>query len=389
MAIGATVISRISGLGILASTRDRIQALGDALAPIATFLFYGLIPVIFIVLSQIAPASLPSITNSYVWFLGSTVLSTSGHVFFTWAPFAQRDRSAPLGVSARYFWPATALVVSLTLALTSKALLVHLMAYATIFHVIRQQIGILVKTCRLDLPAQDIRIHTGVAWVVTLFPILYWHSYASTTALQYFSPNDLFRVFPGEPFSTLKQIVPFVFFAYLISLLRYPLIGLKFPIRIFVMQVGTFIWYYCGIIYYSETSLFWILTAILHGHVYIYYVVRDQNKVHLALNERSPWLHLYYLMPLLLVLTIWEFAKPNLSYVVLSEGLTARVLMAILWTPAILHYTLDALIWRSKQDKMQKAPISDLPVFKKWKLSPAYLARILFKNSDDRSNARS
>ncbi len=310
---------------------------GWIFSPRLDLMFFGLPIVIALGVFHVVPQGF-DVRTLMLWFIVGHLLCDFGHTYATAlpvyagnAPFAKALRWAPIAVFAgAYFWikhsPNTFYVLG---------------AYATLFHVVRQQYGwIVLSRRRGGEPAEgfDDKFDRAMLYNFSVIPILLWHAGYSLVPLRYFSENDMpFRVaeFWIPTLLGVHWAINGLYVARQIQLfaLRTPLNAAKY-----FLLFATWCWFYLGLLYSQAAWQFWLMTTLMHGITYHGHILATAKT-----RKTGSWLSTAVYLGVIV----------GLGYVYYLGGVNKvgspnRVAIeAALWTVALSHILFDSIIWRS------------------------------------------
>eukprot|EP00736_Rhodelphis_marinus_P012609 Rmarinus@m.15562 len=274
--------------------------------------------------------------------------------------------------------PPIILIFSTVVHFYSETLFWSLVAYFAIYHFIAQDYGFvaLYKARVGERDPIDFRLDYWVLWAGALCPVLLWHA-TPTKRFSWFDNGE--EVLLRLPMWTRPCIIG----AYVLVAMVY--IGRQFilfqrhgrvnPGKIVIMVLAWLTWALGGFIDHFVLSLAFL--NLFHGVPFIFIVwfvanqtlgdgTKNTKKIQDSffrrgvrwMTRRGNWMY-YYLFLLCLAFVeellwdalIWQLYLPNLSMFSSVEwpqlvGWQRSFITAILALPQILHYYLDAFIWK-------------------------------------------
>jgi hypothetical protein len=297
------------------------------------------------------------------------VYSTLYRTYFNKAAFA-KDKTTLLII------PFLAFIVMVLLYTQSPLWFWRILAYAAVFHFIRQQYGFMRIYSRKEINTKWYRHIDAVAiYAATVYPIIYWH----------FSGNRQFSWFVDGDFFDLSQIdFLLILFAvtYIIILLLYLIKEIvliyktgNFNIPRNAVILGTVLSWYFGIVYFNGDMSFTLLNVVSHGVPYMalvwMYGRRTVQKAPKASNKLMQYVFSRYGILLFLAIifffafieeglwdmTLWKDHKQVFSIFhwvdVQFSKEWLQLMVPLLALPQVTHYIVDGFIWRIKKDELK------------------------------------
>ena len=307
---------------------------------------------------------------SDAWWVLLILLIDVGHVYSTlfrtyFDPVARRQHAEKL-----WLIPFLCFTGSLLLYSWDELIFWRVMAYAAVFHFIRQQYGFFRVYARKESAATYTRWVEMIAiYAATLYPVLYWHL-SDDRAFNWFVEQDFFHV-PGRSWflPVLRVLYGIVLVLYCIEVIRAYHRTKIINIPKQLIFTGTAISWYAGIVYFNADMSFTLLNVVSHGIPYIalvwIYGKRQQT------NKSGSFLRLIfsnYGWPLFLLiifgfafleegcwdLTVWKEHGAVFSWFSSLRGNLSKplllLLVSLLAVPQLTHYFLDGFIWRVKKN---------------------------------------
>jgi hypothetical protein len=244
----------------------------------------------------------------------------------------------------------------------------RVLAYAAVFHFVRQQYGFMMIYARHD-PKPGRAIDKGVIYAATLFPLIYWHTRGRS--FNWFIEDD-FVLFPTDWLWRIAAAM----YTILIALYVFKEVGLWRKQRLFnlprnLLLLGTALSWFVGIVAFDDDLVFSATNIVAHGIPYYALVWAYGFRQGKRNPENNPYLFhwlsglfrlryapIYVLS--LFVLAYWEEGlwdglvwREHGGLFALFAGLpdlsasaALNWLVPLLSVPQATHYVLDALIWR-------------------------------------------
>lgn len=299
---------------------------------------------------------------------GWLVLVLGVDVAHVWATLFRTyfDSSELEGRRLRYFGvPVLVYVAGVLLYLHGPLSFWRVLAYAAVFHFVRQQVGwVAVYRARAGQRGLlDKLLDEATVYTCTLYPILFWHVALAETRFAWFVEGDFVDLsavagwlLPYARGAWLVLLVAF-FVRQLVLLLRTGTLHLG---KIVVVTTTAAIWY-VGIVATNSDFDFTVTNVIVHGVPYfalLWAYARERRKeapealgsqiaaggvaafmgilLLVAFVEEMAWAHLVWRD------RDWLFGSGSLS---LSE-LALALVVPLLTVPQATHYVLDGILWR-------------------------------------------
>ena len=267
--------------------------------------------------------------------------------------------------------PLLSWLVGCALYAQDSLLFWRVLAYAAVFHFVRQQYGFMMIYSRRErgLPAWYRRLDKAAIYGATLYPLIYWHSHAR--AFDWFVEGDFLKT--GLPL--LATIAGWLWAGLLVAWIvkeialyrRLHIVNLP---RLMLLA-GTGLSWCVGIILLDNDLTFTATNVIAHGIPYMALIWGyGRNQTRLQAGRSS------FVLPILARLFTWKalpfFVAALFGIAFLEEGLWDGLvwrehgqlfgnffstmpaatpsmliwLVPLLAVPQATHYILDAFIWR-------------------------------------------
>lgn len=288
----------------------------------------------------------------------SHVYSTLFRTYFNPTRFA-KHRVLYLGI------PLICYAAGVGLFLVGGWLFWRVLAYAAVFHFIRQQYGFMRLYSRMEKTSRPARLLDSITiYTATLFPILHWH----------LEPGKRFNWFVEGDFlqwknPALLQLSGAVYFSILTAYFTKEVIiafrnrTLNIPKNALIL--GTALSWYLGIVVWNGDLVFTMLNVISHGIPYmalIWHRSRTEAGTSGTINRQL--LRPYGLAIFILVIAAIAWFEEGLWDGMIWHGEHAGIfgafqalpqiesrsilvfLIPLLAVPQATHYVLDGFIWR-------------------------------------------
>lgn len=249
---------------------------------------------------------------------------------------------------------------------TSPGLFWRLLAYAAVFHFVRQQYGwVAIYRRRLGTSSRVDRVLDDAAiYAATIYPLLHWHANLPRE-FAWLIEGDFI---PGLPEGVVAAAAPLhlgITVAYVVRQLQLLATGRPVSAGKNVVVAGTWICWYAGIVVLDSDYAFTVTNVLIHGIPYLALVWRYGRGRYAEL--RGPVARLFQrgLWPLYLLLLLaaafveeWGWDRlvwhehgalfPGMDAVLARD--TLALVVPLLALPQATHYVLDAWIWRLRPE---------------------------------------
>lgn len=256
----------------------------------------------------------------------------------------------------------------------SSHLFWRLLAYAAVFHFIRQQYGFMRVYSRKEISSKlSTWIDRVSIYYATIYPLVYWHLTGPRNFNWFVDQDFVYFNFP-----ILLKICTWL---YLVVIAVYTL----YEIRNWIVQkqvnipklaivTGTFLSWYFGIVYFNGDMAFTVLNVVSHGIPYMALIWIYGQKNYLQPGRGSRFLKLVFnnygiliFLGLLFLFAyfeegIWDavvwkehssvFGSSKFHFPQIDETLLSFI-VPLLALPQITHYILDGFIWKIKKDEFR------------------------------------
>lgn len=268
-----------------------------------------------------------------------------------------------------YTWlPGVAWLVGILLYAISDATFWRVLAYVAVFHFIRQQEGF-VRLYRRKAGERDgARWDQAAVWVMTLYPVLYWHAHLPR-AFHWFRNRD-FAPLPLERAIGVLSVLYWAFLAVyairalvLVASRRAPVNPGKWGVLL-----ATWACWYVGIVPFDSDLAFTITNVLLHGVPYMGLVLLVASRKQASETPYAPGtvaarlftrglVGLVAALVLLLAIAwgeeaLWDLLvwhdHPSIfgAFAQVDLGPLLPLVVPLLSVPQATHYLLDGLIWK-------------------------------------------
>ncbi len=296
----------------------------------------------------------------WLW-LASVLCVDVSHVWST----VFRVYTDPLELRRRpvlYFGAPIALfAVGVALHLRSPLLFWRLLAYAAVFHFVRQQYGwvMLFRRRAGETGRLSRAIDAAAIYAATLYPLLYWHAHLPRR-FHWFLPGDFAAGLSAALVPWARALAWAAYLLYAASAVVAAREGRRQTWGKHLVLFTTWLCWYGGIVWFNSDYIFTVSNVLIHGVPYFALVWRFGRGRYRAARGpvgvlfRLPWGFFYGLLVAVAFLEegawdglVWHdhpqfFGNPGIELG--SVGLALAV--ALLAVPQAVHYLLDGFVWR-------------------------------------------
>jgi hypothetical protein len=295
-----------------------------------------------------------------MWWLLLVVCVDVAHVYSTlfrtyWSR-ATRERTGSL----LWMIPLSCFVIGVLVHMYSPMWFWRLLAYAAVWHFVRQQYGFLRLYERKETLSNAQRWISGSAiYAATLYPILYWHV-SGDRVFHWMVEGDFFALHDASKGLLDWAFVAYVGLAgvYIVAEVRRIVVHKAVNWPKLILIVGTYVSWYFGIVHYNGDWAFTALNVISHGIPYLVLIwITDGNRV-VRTGKRWKAFIVFLMLVLVLAFTeeafwdslIWrdhpvffEWMYPESP---IGDRAWLNLLVPLLALPQLVHYVLDGFIWK-------------------------------------------
>jgi hypothetical protein len=267
-----------------------------------------------------------------------------------------------------YIWvPVICWGLGFGLYLVGSQVFWFVLAYAAIWHFLRQQYGfmMLYRRCE-DGPAWHKWIDQAAIYLATVYPLVYWHT--KGRAFSWFDEAQLLSL----PFPWLEWVCRALYISVLLAYVVKEIKNRNFNLGKHLLLASTCASWFTGIVLFNGDLTFSLINIVSHGVPYLALVWIYQYRKRAKSADR-PFLKFFQLkfVPIYLgVLFLLAFAEEwvwdnmvwrehaaifgaNL-YSYAPAPILLAILVPLLAMPQATHYVLDAYIWRVNRDGGQE-----------------------------------
>lgn len=297
----------------------------------------------------------------WVWLVGVLLVDVA-HVWSTlfrvYLDPVERARRPAL----YYGTPVAAFAVGSALHLHDADLFWRVLAYVAVFHFVRQQYGWVALYRARAGEVTGRWLDTATIYACTLHPLLVWHL-SSPRAFAWMRPGDFFGLHAALGESTASAVIvasrclwALLLTAYALKAARAYLAGRGMPGKDLLVFTTAVTWS-VGIEWLNSDFAFTVTNVFVHGVPYLALVWLYARK-HASAASPAARVTRGGLWPFLAV--VWSLAffeellwdrgvwheQPDLFGPGFEAGAALPFLVALLATPQLTHYLLDAFVWR-------------------------------------------
>lgn len=298
-----------------------------------------------------------------LWWLVLVLMIDVGHVYSTLFRFYWEKNTFAQYKSLLIIIPVASLIVGVGIHMIDSFLFWRILAYAALFHFIRQQYGFMrLYSKEQGQPAWASWLDSFSIYNATLYPVVFWHLHL-TDSLSWFIPNDFISIsLPAD--GLIFTIYIIILITYVIKEVYYSLQSSDFNWPKNGIVMGTYLSWYAGIIFFKGDLAFTLMNVVSHGIPYmvlIWLYGSKKNSSGFSFGWKGVFIFFIVLFGLayfeesLWDILVWkdhsdlfpffEFSNP------LSNPWVLSVVVPLLTLPQITHYVLDGFIWRLSKDR--------------------------------------
>lgn len=317
---------------------------------ILAFTSFAPFTLIFLGLYHIWPLKMEPV-DLKIYFIIMGVLIDGSHNYATLYS-SYFDASVRSKLSRMDLWaPLGLFIISFCfLSLANKMIFAHLVAYLAFFHFIRQEYGWMKLSNALEphLPPWQRYVDLCVMYVVTVLPLV-WYCKESLKA---------FNSVKGDLFMIPDNVAETLFFLYWPAALVFFATNAYWAYRTGTLNLTKWLVFFNVLIVWYVARV-WLknfflgMTIYLLSHGFAYFIlVTHRNR----LTPTLPWVSktkirqgiFIYLSCVLTYVIVMYGLRYNPLSTYLMNTTFKRILGSLAVTPLLLHYYLDAKIWKRR-----------------------------------------
>ena len=258
--------------------------------------------------------------------------------------------------------PVAVFAVGVGLHLVSALLFWRVLAYAAVFHFVRQQYGwVMLYRRRAGERDRAGKLIDGAAiYLATLYPLVFWHA-AAPRHFSWFVPGDfVLGLVPPLLAQAVGALYVLSLLAYLAKAVRDASAGRTISWGKHWLVASTAVCWYVGIVALDSDFVFTVTNVLIHGVPYFALVWRygshrySAEPTRIGALFRRGW-PLYYLTLVIAALLeeglwnglVWHDHPQFFGRLgVILTPLALALVVPLLAVPQAVHYLLDGFIWR-------------------------------------------
>jgi hypothetical protein len=302
-----------------------------------------------------------------LWFalvVGIDVAHVYGTLYRTYLDGEERHRLSSWLVAA----PLGTWVLGVLLYAWQPGAFWHALAYAAVFHFVRQQYGFLMLYARAehDLPAWCRRLDQATIYGATVFPLLYWHTHLPRP-FSWLIDGD-FLALPAGLWRAAAPLYAALVLAYAAKECWLGLRRRRLNVPRNALVAGTLLSWFVGIMLAGGDLAFTLVNVVAHGIPYLALTCIYGRRRELQLPPARRLLAGGLFTPRRLGLALGALAalafleeglwdglvwREHLAWFpgfdalpAIADPTTLALLVPLLAVPQMTHYLLDGVIWR-------------------------------------------
>ncbi|QIX62708.1 hypothetical protein FY528_14695 [Hymenobacter lutimineralis] len=240
----------------------------------------------------------------------------------------------------------------------------RVLAYAAVFHFVRQQYGFLRLYSRHETTSLfSRRLDTVLVYAATLYPLLWWHL-SPPRNFNWFVTSDFVQYDWPAARGLLTALYVALLVAYLVKEIRRWHHTRQFNRPRNLLLLGTAASWYVGIVLFNGDLAFTLLNVVAHGIPYLALIwATSQPASHTPARAQSWWQRRYGIALALGLLFGLAYLEEGIwdglvwrehagafglfqQLPPVSDSLALSLLVPLLALPQATHYVLDGFIWR-------------------------------------------
>lgn len=256
--------------------------------------------------------------------------------------------------------PMGCFIVGIILFSLGSVVFWSVLAYIAVFHFIRQQYGFMRLYSRKEVKTNwTVAIDDIIIYTATVYPMLYWF-FSSPREFNWFTEKDFIRFENQLVLGILGWIYGLIVVFYIVRTIYKSIKERYFNIPKNTIITGTFLSWYCGIVYFNNDLVFTLLNVVSHGIPYIALIylneIDKKSELDLGiLNYVKGVGGFFVFISFLLMIAffeecVWEVFVWNEQFSWNNSDFSnwQLFLVPLLTIPQFTHYILDGFIWKSK-----------------------------------------
>lgn len=266
--------------------------------------------------------------------------------------------------------PVVCYSVAILLYLANSLLFWRILAYAAVFHFIRQQYGFMRLYSRTEAkPLWMRRLDTMTVYSATLYPLVYWHTTPGRN-FSWFVEGDFLQINAHALNVTALGIYLAILLAYIVKEIIWYHQRKTINVPRNVLIAGTALSWYFGIVYFNGDMAFTLLNVVSHGIPYmalIWITTEKESRSQKDTPNPTKSIRNYGLLVFMLLIISLAYIEEGFwdglvwrehgeafglfqQLPVVANEYALAFLIPLLSLPQMTHYVLDGFIWRRKDD---------------------------------------
>lgn len=255
--------------------------------------------------------------------------------------------------------PLAIFALGFALHLQSPLLFWRVLAYAAVFHFVRQQYGwvMLFRRRAGETGHLSRALDAAAVYAATLYPLLYWHAHLPRR-FNWFLPGDFAAGLSAAVVPWARALAWAAYVLYVASALEAARQGRRQSWGKHLVLFTTWLCWYGGIVWFNSDYVFTVTNVLIHGVPYFALVWRYSKGRYRSGNVaqlfRLPWGVFYGLLVAVAFLEeggwdglVWHdhpqfFGNPGFQL----GSVALALAVALLAVPQAVHYLLDGFVWR-------------------------------------------
>lgn len=298
-----------------------------------------------------------------LWWLVLVLAIDVGHVYSTLFRFYWERSTFLKYKTLLVIIPSVCFVIGFSIHAFDSSLFWRILAYAALYHFIRQQYGFIRLYSRKQ-KKNNISTWIDVVSIynATLYPILYWHLHL-TDSLNWFTPHDFIAISLKNMDNVFLLIYLGILGAYIIKEIFSSINASDINIPKNGIMLGTYLSWYAGIVLFHGDLAFTLMNVVAHGIPYmgliwLYGTKKDSSGFSFGWSGlaifASTLLLLAYFEESLWDILVWKDHPTIFPFFTMNDpinnSLLLSVIVPLLVLPQLTHYVLDGFIWRFSKD---------------------------------------
>jgi hypothetical protein len=298
-----------------------------------------------------------------LWWVVLVLMIDVGHVYSTLFRFYWERSTFLKYKSLLIIIPTICFIAGVLLHMIDSFLFWRILAYAALFHFIRQQYGFLRLYSRKQKGNEISKwIDVVSTYNATIYPVLFWHLHL-TDSLNWFVPHDFVSISVGNIDGLLFSTYSGILAVYIIKEIYFSIKNSDVNVPKNGIVLGTYLSWYAGIILFHGDLAFTLMNVVAHGIPYmgliwLYGAKKNSSGFSFGIKGVAIFvltlLLLSYFEESLWDVLVWKDHVTVFPFFKFSSPLTdswiLSIVVPLLVLPQLTHYVLDGFIWRFSRD---------------------------------------